>query len=111
MKKSDLKTGMILKFSNGELGMVLLGTADGDIISGETWFPLENHTDEELFGHSDIYGLVVTVYQPKAPRDYLSGGIELNNEYRVLWERPKEMTIKQIEEELGYPVKIVGMQS
>ena len=35
MKKSDLKTGMLLKFSNGHIGVVYLNTIDGDVIGGD----------------------------------------------------------------------------
>jgi len=48
MKRSELKSGMLIQNLDGKIGMVLLGTSHGDIIAGqngskgETWFPLAN---------------------------------------------------------------------
>ena len=112
MKKSDLKTGMIIEFMNGVLGMVLLGTENGDIVSGGTWFPLSDHSDEMLFVYIDYETSIKAVYQPTNNMDYLNKGVSLSYFHTTLWERkePKKMTLADIETELGYPIKIVGGQ-
>ena len=112
MKKSDLKTGTILEFVGGELGMVLLGTKNGDIVSGSTWFPLEDYSDKEMFINIDHYASVKAVYQPRYNKDYLKKGVSIGRDFITVWKRtePKEMTLADIEAELGYPVKIIGGQ-
>lgn len=51
MKKEDLKTGDLIVTKNGKYVRVYLGTEGGDIVSGETWFPLEDYSNERLFEH------------------------------------------------------------
>ena len=49
MKKSDLRTGMIVELINGDRGRVLLETKNGDIISGkDVWFPISSEYEEDL---------------------------------------------------------------
>ena len=54
MKKSDLKTGMIVECRNGELYMVLLGTGckyeDNNILWRKHgfWMPLGNYSEDML---------------------------------------------------------------
>lgn len=48
MKKSDLKTGMLLEFNSGKLGLIMLNTPQGDSLVSDgkgigekrTWMPL-----------------------------------------------------------------------
>lgn len=62
LSKEDLKTGMIVVIKGGEVGTVLLGTANGDIVAGDTWFPLDSHTRRTI----------THVYQPLANCNYIS---------------------------------------
>lgn len=54
MKKSDLKTGMIVECRNGELYMVLIGTGckyeDNNILwrAHGFWMPLSNYSEDML---------------------------------------------------------------
>lgn len=108
MKLENLKTGMVLEFEDNRYAMVLLNTDNGNIFSGRGDWGLISELDFE----NDC--TIVRVWQPltnmnyfldryKDNKYYLDGGWEL------VWEKPKvkEMTIKEIERELGYKVKIV----
>ena len=97
-KKSDLKTGMWVENRNGILAMVLLGTKNGDIISGQTWCPLAEYRENLLRNDISIktdYD-IVKVYQPKSNSDYL-GYIDMNKEvfntsrWILLWDRNQEL--------------------
>lgn len=115
MKNEDLKTGMILECRNGDLAMVLKDTANGDIVSGDTWQPIS--TDRNIIEDLSI----VKIYQPKNNQAYLgkSSGFERRKistkpnvfglrDYEVIWSKDtKEMTVSQIEEVLGYPIRII----
>jgi hypothetical protein len=63
--KADLKTGMIVEFKSGEKAIVLLGTDNGDIVCGDTWFPLSDYSDDVLFG-SDRTVSISKVFRPTA---------------------------------------------
>lgn len=107
--KQDLKTGMVVELRNGKCAMVLLGTENGDIISGTTWFPIDG------FGEKLTRGVdydVIKIYQPTSNRDFLYDGKIHIDEANLIWERkeepqPKEMTVEEIEKELGYSIKVV----
>lgn len=96
--KKDLRTGMLVETRNGDIAMVLLGTANGDIISGGTWADLEEYSDDLLKSSFEEEGDITKVYQPIYNPDYLEYGIskELAN---LVWERPVEKTKEQIERE------------
>lgn len=96
--KKDLRTGMLVETRNGDIAMVLLGTANGDIISGGTWADLEEYSDDLLRPSFEEEGDITKVYQPIYNSDYLEYGIskELAN---LIWERPVEKTKEQIERE------------
>lgn len=115
MKNEDLKTGMILECKSGDLAMVLKGTEKGDIVSGDTWQPIYSNS-------SIVKDLnVVKIYQPKNNSSFLgkNSGFEQRKintkenalgfaDYEVIWSKDKkEMTIAQIEKELGYPIRII----
>lgn len=118
--KQDLKTGMIIELRNGKKAMILLGTKNGDIFGGEIYGSLDNF-DYNLKNNTPYNDLskkyveqidIIKVYQPIL--NYLSNGIFGKNtdNYDLIWERreephPREMTVKEIEKELGYSVKIV----
>lgn len=74
MKKSDLRTGdLIVTTDNGGAVRVYLGTANGDIVAGCTWFPLKEYSDEHLFGWSapSAYGSsFLEVWRPKSNKDF-----------------------------------------
>ncbi len=93
--KKDLKTGMILVFNNGEYATVLLGTANGDIVTGDSWFPLKDYEDGQLFNAKGVR----KVLQPKSNRYFnlvLAKEGPHWTEYEVVWEY-KEKSASQIE--------------
>ena len=87
--KKDLKTGMMVFNKYGQRAIVLLGTANGDILAGDFWHPLSNYNDDlkdenSSNGKDDI----MEIYLPKYNCDYLQ--IKNNNiECRgnLIWER------------------------
>lgn len=96
--KADLKTGMIIEFMDGQIAQVLLGTSNGDIVTGDDWFPLKDRTDEDLFKLS-VSSSIKMVYQSKsnkffslveAKRDGLS-----KYEYNIVWKRPEPISAQQ----------------
>lgn len=109
MTKEELKTGIILELMDGRIAMVLLGTQNGDIVSGDAWFPLGDYSNDEMFGKEIKSVSVKKVYQPKSNFDYLSEKSLNVSSANLIWERKskKEMTISEIEKELGYQIKIV----
>jgi hypothetical protein len=91
MKKSDLKTGMVIETSKGERSLVLLGTTAGDIIAGcgnirnkATWFPFESLTDD--LKHAYTGTKIIKVYSTPSNQD--AGSLTELGE--LLWERNAE---------------------
>lgn len=113
MKKSDLKSGMMVVNRIGDTGIVLRDFKDDkrDIIAADGkystryWGPLDRfHEDltHKTFKSSDI----IKVYDFK---DSVCG-VSLNPSIRkLIWEREKdvEMTIEEVCKALGKNVKIV----
>ena len=95
--KKDLKTGMIIVTRKGETGMVLLGTQGGDIVSGNTWFPLDSVNEDLTKGIGSEYD-IIEVYQPRSNFSYLGDWKEPDlalGYYIKLWERPAKETPEQ----------------
>lgn len=111
LTKTDLKTGDVVVSKGGWQGVVLRGTACGDIIK---WF-------------KDEYGRIVQKYRSLCyvNNDLTYGDTKIIKVYRctdaglltscdavqskyLYWEdTTKEMTIAEIERALGYKIKIV----
>lgn len=96
--KADLRTGMRAKYRDGDIRVVLLGTAnDSDVLIGNTWGRL-NAYDENLicknkqYCHTDI----VTVFeQPFVPTELL----DISKYGKILYQRiePTYITIDEAE--------------
>ena len=75
MKKSDLRTGMIVELINGDRGRVLLETKNGNIISGkDIWFSISSEYEEDLIPvrkHRTISKILI----PRENCDYGSIGV------------------------------------
>ena len=98
MKKSDLKTGMILVGSDGSEAMVLLGTARGDIYSGKGAGGRLDNVNEDLT--SEYGGLTfIKVYQPEFSQDYLADGVLSVLGHELLWKRETRAIVKVGNEE------------
>jgi hypothetical protein len=101
--KADLKDGMVVEYQNGEKRMVL-----GDrLISNHHFAELSNFTD--ILKNKYLDNMAIN-------RVYSSSGYTFSDYFEdrlltLIWERPKEepikeMTVAEIEKELGYKVKI-----
>lgn len=108
--KQDLKTGMVVELRNGGIYYVL-----GDKIIGKYGFNIindSNYLDNMLTRNiSDNEWNIVAVYSISSNcynLDCILDKAYLN----LIWERkeepqPKEMTVEEIEKELGYSIKVV----
>ena len=98
MKKSDLKTGMILVGSDGSEAMVLLGTARGDIYSGkDVWGRLDNVNDDLTCKY--VVLTFMEVYQPEYSKNYLDDGVLSVLGHELLWKRETRAIVKVGNEE------------
>lgn len=122
MRKSDLKSGMILECENKYLFLVvldhyigehlLLGVDDDNsdcnlCFNGE-WMCLNDYNDD--LDDDDFY--ITNVYIPQSHavnKLYAYKKIPIKtNDDTTQDEEVQEVTIKEIEEQLGYKIKIVG---
>lgn len=113
MKKSDLKSGDIVKTKEGAKYIVLLQTRDGDLlIDLDNGYYLtlsgynEDLTRENLKQH-DVIAICAEEYAGDNLRQH--GLTSITAGFEWTWKRKdkKEMTIAEIEKELGYSIKIV----
>jgi hypothetical protein len=113
LKKSDLKTGMRVETVSGELYIVLtdyttINYGHQDIFfCGKNGFLIGEKYDDQLrrgYDEADYYS-VKRVYA--CPGD--GHVLDLSEKGKLLWEReePKEMTIEEIQQKLGYKIKVV----
>ena len=125
MKKSDLRTGMIVETRSGSEYVVFINTCqpefcsdnyrdeNGDIaliVNQENylWTSLNNY-NEDLCKNDDKSADIVKVYIPYHPYAFMDITYE-KSDRKLIWEREvpiKEMTMKELEEHFGYKVKIV----
>ena len=113
MKKSDLKTGMVVETRNGEKYLVMLNTdyKDMELINFKGgYLPLYYYNSELIFAEQPFreFDIVKAYLVENSIRWLLSNKERM--EFKLIWERKeevKEMTVKEIEKELGYTVKIV----
>lgn len=113
--KSDLKTGMIIETRKGDKLLVLLDCSYGYkkmslssdiIVDGHTekWNRLGDY-DDSLKSYTDSKLDIMKVYQVNHPYS-----VHTFDDLILIWERqePQEMTVEEIEKELGYQIKIVS---
>lgn len=112
--KADLKDGMILEKRNGDRGIYIRGVLHCKVGFND----IESNWDDEL---KNIDGIcigqdidIVKVYEVKSRAGgSVEGLLTSTNNLTLIWERKeepeyKEMTVEEIEKELGYKVKVVG---
>lgn len=108
--KSTLKTGMIVFKRNGDVRRVFLNTrhAYPDVIVDEDgfWDTLDNYNDD--LTHKTVKELDIMQIAYNDSISDLCYAID-KVDIKYVWRRlePKEMTIAEIEEILGYPIKVV----
>lgn len=128
MKKSDLKTGMIAETNNGTLYAVLLNpyTSNDNIInitniimvSSDGWIDLNDYNEDLVYLYTDDINDGLSI---KCVYSNIFGcGIFNRDGMTLIWERKnldddfeaipycETMTIKQIENKLGYKIKLVS---
>ena len=119
MKLTDLKTGMIAKLKNGKEMIVMLNSVLRFEDETETVCDYLLNLDSGLFSrlsnfHDDLTHKfmddlsIVGVYFPSSIGIIINRKNSLNSYLTPIWERriPKELTMNELEEILGYPVKI-----
>lgn len=90
--KKDLKTGMIVVFSDGGKGMVLLDTDRGNIVSGDKYFHLDGLSSDLKYCQILEYE-IIEVWQPRYNYYYLNEWSKPNLSefnYEKIWERHVE---------------------
>lgn len=130
MKKSDLKSGMILECENKYLFLVvlnhyiddeplLLGVDDNvddfgnhNLCFNGEWMCLNDYNDDLVVCYDDDAYSIKNVYIPQSHIvnklvAYKKIPIKTNDD-TTQDEGVQEVTIKEIEEQLGYKIKIVG---
>jgi len=112
MKKKDLKTGMIVRTNEGELRVMLAGTAIG---VGKSGGIINDRINSDLTVDCGDRDITHVYSEPQKATD-LSGNFEfwlkddnILKHCELLWERqpPQEMTLEEVNKELGYKVKII----
>lgn len=115
MTKSDLKTGMIVKYRNSKIRMVMKDTSHPEkdvLIGSDGWMPLYEYTEDLRCTGSVVAMDIMYVYEvPSLIYIFtnFTNICRLDDNYIdrygvVIWEREEpvvEMTIKEIEEKLG----------
>lgn len=114
MDKSDLRTGMRVLLNNGRLYDVFLGVKNSCYESEIDLLMQcngEEHLSLRIFGedfnyYCDTEYNIQKIYEPIQP---ISLKRQLNSKYwNKVWERTsKKMTIKEVEELLGYNIEII----
>ena len=101
MKKSELKTGMIVEFRSGLKSTVLLNTSAGDFIIGKGYeTKIDEYTVENIEEWTNT-AKVIRVFDPENEEDHREGGGE------IVWERKiPEYTMEELKEKIGHEFKI-----
>lgn len=105
MKKSELKSGMVVRFREGDMYLVVEVNGEYVCVGKDGWNRLKYYKEDlrnDLFESLDI----VEVYDPQP--SYFGSMISSANR-KPIWKREpkKKMTVSQIEKELGYEIEIV----
>ena len=103
---SDLKTGHIVTLRDGTKMVVYKDSALGKIyMSGKVWSGLDDYHEDLMHSEYDLLD-IIKVERPVHILDL--GNMNAKNT-EVVYERvkPKEMTLAEIEKELGYKIKLV----
>lgn len=106
--KADLKDGMVVEFRNGDRHLVL----NGIFMAEDGWMPISDYQDNLINQPgmlSENYDIMkVYTSSSKILKSYFD-----NWRLTLIWERKeeepvKEMTVAEIEEKLGYKVKVIA---
>lgn len=116
-KVFELKAGQVVEFDNGELAMVtygrkLMGGGVPELcLSGEmTWFPAYELNDELEYDNDDDDDAGIRVTKVYGFASNMNAHRLEISDRKLIWEkteRKTELTVQEIEEKLGYAIKIV----
>ena len=97
--KQDLKDGMVVEYKNGTRRLVL----NNKVMGQSGFIDLEDYTDTLEYSVDSFS--INKIYISRG--DYLTSYFS-NDNLMLIWDRDpvKEMTIQEIEEALGYKIKI-----
>lgn len=114
MKKSDLKTGMMVVTRDNDEYMVMLNvefSATGSkpqnfLVAKDGWMPLSKYSDDLKLGEDEEMPEldIVAVYSPLMEASLWRKNLSDTDDWECVWKReeqPVEMTVAEIEEKLG----------
>lgn len=113
--KEKLKVGYLVEFNNGEVGVIAgakygnyIALGDGEILF-LSWFDTDLSLTKGLKSIRELPFCVTTIYgYPKSPQKLLSNPININDR-EIIWSRAAvKMTLKEIEDKLGFAIEIIG---
>ncbi len=113
--KEKLKVGYLVEFNNGEVGVIAgakygnyIALGDGEILF-LSWFDTDLSLTKGLKSIRELPFYVTTIYgYPKSPQKLLSNPININDR-EIIWSRAAvKMTLKEIEDKLGFAIEIIG---
>lgn len=125
-KKSDLKTGMIVKTRSGDTGLVMLDNCfgvDAIVFSGNNWTELDEYDDDLYWCYrvDKKHGFreetrdeftrsvdIMKIYEPDLPTGFLRRANRFNK-WLPVWERSQpipEYTMSEIIEKVGHEFKL-----
>ena len=117
MTKSELKTGMIVRYRNGALRVIMRNDTiyynEAYLVGADGWTELHHFNEDLTFGEKfHVHSNDIAAVYEVPNRSYMNifcGEYKLDDSFvmdygHLLWEREDpvvEMTIKEIEEKLG----------
>ncbi len=120
MENSELRAGMLVELKNGEVGILIPWTRGRTLeVVGRVSGELHAIADAILRGSEEAEYRVKCNTQEydivKVYSEYFNNAFDALDPKgrKLLWEfsKPQELTVEQIEEILGYKIKIVGEKS
>lgn len=103
MKKSDLKSGMLVKTRAGNIGLIVKDNCHGEdavIFNAGDWTGLDGYSENLIWHEFDVDRIdycktidIVAVYKPDLPTGFLSRKSKFGS-LELLWERKPEKTFE-----------------
>lgn len=112
--KEKLKVGYLVEFNNGEMGIIAgakygnyITLSDGGILF-LSWLDTDLTLTKGLKSIRELPFFVTAIYgYPKSPQILLSNPFD-SSDKEVVWSRQAvKMTLKEVEEKLGFAIEIV----
>ena len=104
MKKSELKTGMVVELANSSRALVVKDNCYGEdsiIFANDNWTGLDSYSEDLLWYVDEIERLdLVKVYKPTTPNNFLNFRTlkdHLNGTMECIWEREKDSTTVEVQ--------------